>query len=386
MQAFYVNATLRAMVFSMVGIFTPVYIYQLYYPAYPMKVALFAVGTYFLVVRLVTAVSAIPVSRVIEKIGFRRSIFLSVFMLWGGFLGLYFAGRGTEFLILGAVLTGVNIAFYWISRYSAVTMDSGKARLGKQIGAFAVAERVSSMLGPVAGGYVIAAWGFRVLYFVAIFVLIVSVVPLFSMPHHVHRNGVSLRGFWRWVKSREFFHQAVATVGRVLDDYGNSFFWPLTIYLMGVGAAVMGGVFSLVAVVPIVVKYASGVFFDRLRRRRDYADEAVFGVAAVLNAALWVVRMFLTGIYQIIWVDGILGLAGTVYRSWSDDYFYLGGKRMSEIAYWTYKELLFSMVAVGMVLVFWIGVYFDVWKELLFITTSLWVVLGAVQARESNLR
>ena len=83
MQAFYLNASLRSLAVSLISIFTPVFIYSeglLLWGS--SRYALAGVALFYLVFRLTALLSALPLSRVIEKIGFRRSVVVSmVFMI-----------------------------------------------------------------------------------------------------------------------------------------------------------------------------------------------------------------------------------------------------------------------------------------------------------------
>lgn len=387
MRAFYLNTALRSLVFALIGIFTPVYLYRQGAEVFGGNSAgLIIVALFYIIVRLTTLSLAIPVSKTIERLGFRRSILVSAILLALHIVSLYLAdGRHEMWLLPAAILIGVETLFYWISRMSAISIDSSIDAIGKQVGILTILERASYILGPFAGGIIIEIWGFRVLYSVSFFLLIASIVPIFMMGHHVHRNGVSLKGFWLWTRDRRFFHQAVATVGRAGDDYAGGVVWPLVVSLMGAGLAVVGTVWSIMSVASLLMRYISGVLFDRLSRKGGSEDEKFFGFTAIMNSVTWVLRVFVASVSQVLLVELSFGLLGTAYRNISDDYIYLGGKRMSEIAYFTYREMAYSIASVVLLGLMIVGVFFGVWKEIVFITASFWVLLSAVQARESNM-
>lgn len=386
-RAFYLNTILLSMVLALVGVFTPVFIYRQGVDLYGTSASgLVLVALFYIVVRLVIMATAIPISRIIEKIGFRMSVLVSVFFLAFHLIALYFTDNHHAYWLLpAAIFVGINVPLYWISRMSTISIDSKGDKIGQQVGTLMLLEKASYILGPFAGGLIIEIWGFKTLYLVSFLLLSTSVVPVFMMGHHVHRNGVSLKGLWYWVKDRRFFHQAVATVGRANDDYAGGIVWPVVVSLMGSGLAVVGSIFSVLGVVSLIMRYVSGVVFDRLHRRGGREDEAMFGIAAIVNSATWIARMFVGNVSQVLLVDSTMGSFGTVYRNVSDDYTYLGGKRMSEIAYFTYREIVYSVASIAMLGVMIIGVYFGVWKELVFITASFWVLVSTVQARESNM-
>jgi len=386
MHAFYVNALLRSLVFSMVGIFTPVFIYQATRPLVGSGAkAIVMVALFYLIVRVVVLLLNLPMAKVIEKLGFRRSVVLSVVLLSGYLASMIVAGGNVWYLVPAAILLGCNIPLYWVSRHCVLAIDSKKGEVGKQLGILVVLERVAGVAGPVAAGLMIEKWGFPTMYAAAGLVLIASVVPLFSMPHHVHRNGVSLKGYLMWIRNRRFMHHAVATLGRAMDDYGGGVVWPLAILLMGVHYGELGGVFSLTTLAALVVRYFSGVLFDKLYKKKGMEDETLFTLSAIGTSLAWIVRLFVGSVRGVLMVDVGSAIFGTTYRNVSDDYFVLGGKRMHEIAYYTYREMTYSLTVIGFCLFWIIGAWYGIWKELLFLSSALWVLLSVVQARESNL-
>lgn len=385
-QAFYVNALFRALVFALIGIFTPVFIYQTMIMVLETgRESIIAVAVFYLIVRAVVVIGAFPISKLIEKIGFRWSVLISAGFLSAYVAGLYLAFYGWCWLVFAAIMLGFNIIFYWISRNSVIAIDSKNNSVGKQIGTLSMIESGAGILGPVVGGLVIAGFGYRTLYMIAFVVLAFSVIPLFAMGHHVHRNGVSLKGYLYWVRDRRYFHQAVSYIGKGMDDYGWGLLWPLALSFILINPLKMGEIFSFLAVTSVVVRFISGYVFDKLYKKRGYEDEWLFASSSVLNSALWLVRIFLTTAGQVFWVEATIGNAGTVYRNISEDYSILAGKRMSEIAYAVYREITYSIGVIILMLVMILGAIYGIWKEAIFIVIAFWSLVAMIQARESNL-
>jgi hypothetical protein len=205
------------------------------------------------------------------------------------------------------------------------------------------------------------------------------------MPPHTHRNGVSLAGLWQFVTNGRFLHQAVANFGSAMNDYGNGVIWPLILFLQGIKDEQLGAVYSSVAVITIAIQYISGKWFDRLRARKDYSDEGIFGIASVGLSVAWIGRMFVQGIAQVIPIDIGRQIFGAVHANFYVDYLHLGGKRMGSIAFWVYLEVIYSLGAIFIFIVMAVGVYFGIWKEMVLATIALWSLTTIVIARESNL-
>ena len=387
MQAFYLNALMRSMVFAMVGIFVPLYIYKLMMPILGTPTyAIVSVAVYYLVIRSITLLVDIPSAKIIERIGFRWSVMTSVMMLAVYLYSLRMAEYDYRYLVLAAVMMGLSVPFYWIARGSVIAIESKSSSVGKQMGWLAVLERVAGVLGPISAGLMIERWGFSSVYMAAGVILLLSAAPLFSMPHHVHRNGVSLRGYLKWLTDRRFFHQAVGSVAGAMDDYAIGLVWPLAIFLMGIGYSSLGGIFSLITAISIVVRYVSGVVFDKLYKKHGLEDEVMLSIAAVGTSIAWLARLFVGNVSSILLLDGGTSVFGTTWRNVKGDYDVLGAKRMHEIAYYTYKQMTYSIGVIVMSLLWIVGAWYGVWRELLFVSASVWVLMSIVQARESNLK
>jgi len=386
-QAFYLNALMRSMMFALIGIFTPIFVYRTMLPILgDSRYAIGAVAAYYLLMRAVTAIIVMPISKVIEKFGFRRSVIVSCGFLAIYLVALVMASNNWGWLVVAAIAIGINIPLYWVSRSSVLSQDSSRIKLGRQLGTLSVIEKLAAVMGPLAGGFIIEIWGFKALYIFALIVMGVSIWPLISMPHHTHKNGVSWRGYHDWLHNRRFSHQAIGTVGKCMNDYSASIIWPLVAMLIGLKMEILGGVFSLVAVVGVLIRWGSGVVFDFLHRKGGKEDETMFAIASIGQAVSWIARIFVQTLGGVLLVDLSAVLFGTTYENISDDYTVMGGKRMHEIAYYTYRELTYSLITILFMGIMIVGAILNIWRELLFLTASLWMVVGIVQARESNIR
>ncbi len=385
-HAFYVNGLLRALVFALVSIFTPVYIYTRAYALWgTVSAGLLAVAGFFLVQRFIILILSIPISKIIEKIGFRRSVTISVALCILYMAVLIAARQHFAYVWVAAVLLALNVPFYWIARDSALSQDASAAKMGKSLGAISALEDIAGIAGPFVAGVIILQWGFTALFTVSLVLLVISAVPLMWMPHHTHSNGVSFRGFWLWVVGRRYFHQALASMGQAMEDYGLTAFWPMALYLIGFNAGTLGTVFSVVAIVTVAVQLLSGVIFDRMRMKHKVGGEVVFGFATVGTAMVWLVRLFIFTVPQVVVTDVVGKIFQTVYYGFQSDYLHLGGKRMGSIAFWVYNEIAYSAASVFIFILMIVGVYCGVWKELVFLSSAWWVLVSVVQARETNL-
>lgn len=386
-HAFYVNGLLRSLFMSMTTIFIPLFIYTQGMSKWgSFNKALLLVALYFIVERALIIFIVFPLSKLIERIGFRRSISLSVVFLMGYTIALLLTSRNLNWLLLAVLFGSLQIPMYWISRDSALSQDIPDKEMGRKIGYIAVLENISGLLGPFSGGAIVAFFGYQMLFIVAFAILLLSAIPLWWMPHHTHKNGVSISGFWYFLTNGRYLHQAVANFGIAINDYGSAVIWPLILFLQGIQDKSLGAIYSIVAIVTIAVQYATGKWFDKLRSKKDYSDEGVYGIASFGVSVSWIARLFAHGITQVLPVDIVRQLFGGLYSNFYSDYIHLGGKRMGSIAYWVYLEVIYSVGTVFIFAVMMLGIYFGIWKEMVLVTIALWSLTTIVAARESNMR
>ena len=121
-------------------------------------------------------------------------------------------------------------------------------------------------------------------------------------------------------------------------------------------------------------------------KKHGLEDEVMFSIAAVGTSIAWLARLFVGNVSSILLLDGGTSVFGTTWRNVKGDYDVLGAKRMHEIAYYTYKQMTYSIGVIVMSLLWIVGAWYGVWRELLFVSASVWVLMSIVQARESNLK
>jgi hypothetical protein len=289
-------------------------------------------------------------------------------------------------IFCSAVVAGWIVPTYWIARHSVISQDTDGKQIGKAVGALATLEGIASFLAPISGGVIILWWGYPVLYAITAVILLLSMIPLASMPHHTHNNGANLQGFGHYLTNRRFFHQVVGLVGLVGFDYGMYIIWPLLMYTLAVKIETVGWIFSLSAGIGIVAKYLIGNIFDKLHNKGGYVDEWVFMLALGGVVVGLIARIFVHDFNSIVVLEIVTSLIAIVYLQFACSYFVLGGKRMGTIAFYVYSEMIYSIGVIVLMALFAIGIYAQMWREMVYMVGAGWILSSVVLARESNMK
>jgi hypothetical protein len=351
-----------------------------------MRSGLILVALYYFTERLLIALLVFPLSHIIEHLGFRRSVAVSLIFLIAYTVTLILVGHNWLWMWVAALFLAIQTPFYWISRDSVIAQDSSIRDMGKNMANLAAWERIATIVGPLLGGLLLSVYGFLTLYTIAGISLLLSAFPLWKMHSHTHRNGVSLTGFVHYIRDRRYAHIAISNFAMSVHDYSLTVIWPLILFFKGIHDKVLGGLFAAVAVVSLLVEFMSGRIFDKLHKRGDWSDEFVFGLASIGNSATWIVRLFIVTLRQVLVVDLIGGLLVTLSGEFFGDYLHLGGKRMGSIAYWVYEEVVYSLGCALLFALMALGARFNVWSEIVLLSAAWWSLVAIVAARESNMK
>lgn len=297
LSAVYLASTIRTFALSLLGIFTPLYVYQVLEgtPIFATRTEiLIGVIGYYVIHRLTLLLVNIPASYFIAEVrgGFRKSMLLSNILHAGNLLFLIFAEHRPWLLLPAAVIGGALIPFYWIP-YHLIFVEDGKERsFAKQISSVSILNNIASVVAPLIGGLVIAFVGFETLLVVVLFLIVASTFPIFSMRHHERHFVPPLKMLWRDFFRRGFRKDLVAFLGAGAQNVGTAVVWPIFLFTI-VGSFVgLGALTSGVVLVSILVVLVLGRVVDKKGKRR------VLRLGACSRSALWGVQAFVSTVPQ----------------------------------------------------------------------------------------
>ncbi len=383
--AVYWNSFIRSVSSGMLGIFVPVYVFlqaKNMFGTWQSGV-MWMLG-YVVCQRVVVIGVSLKVGKLIERLGFRRSVLVAT-VLDICLYGLLIGARQIWWLVLIAgAISGLGLLFYWLPRMAMMAEDGEKKAFGHQVSVLMLIERGAEILGPFVGGVVIVQLGFGILFGIAIVLLSLSSIPLFFMAHHRHGDGVGLRELMEFVKEKEHRGDMAAFFGRGMDDTIMTWMWPIFMFLVIADFERMGGVASLTSVLAIVATFIAGKTFDRFRAAEGLKDEKVFWTAGVVTGITRLIRSLMVSITGILAIEAIDKTVAPFYWVPFDGYLYTAAKRFSPVAYFVFREIVYSLgrlTAVGIVVVVINSVV--AW-QLIMGVSAIGVFLSLMMSKESN--
>ena len=346
-RAIYLNNLLRGLGYSMVGIFFPIYVFLWGFErgglGLGLKTLLFSVA----LERLGVVLLAIPLGKLVYKIGFKYSILISAIATSTWFIIPSIFPRSLGVIIALALVSAIEIPIYWLARLSIMSLDGEKDGYGAEVSLLSLIDQASSILGPFVGGILLAANGFGLLFTVSTFICMLSTIPVFFISDYRIKDGISLKGFFEWLSDKSQRHIHIASFGQGWANFVDAYFWPLFIFVIIGSFTVLGTITSITFALSSVAIFIAGKMFDKKRAMGGMEDEHEYTLATILLSLITVVRPILSSISSLFGLDAFFRIVLPFWGVGYESYLYTAGsKARSALEFFTYREIVYSAARV----------------------------------------
>ena len=358
-------------------LFLPLYLYQVgasfsWFNGFSLtdfQKGLIFVASYFLIARLVTAISAGFSGSFIHNQGTQRSLLVAYAFQAVLMISLKLMSIFPEFAILAAVCFGLYINFFFNAYHLLFANMAMRKHLGEDLGAIHFLLQITAVIAPALAGIVIVAWGYEVLFLWGLVGVMVGMILVLQMDSTKGGSRPNLSEFLDWMRGRVFMEKAVSFAGRYMHDAAIAL-WPLYVFLLLGSADKVGFLYSLSLFMALLVTFVTGLYIDHRKSNRP------FFISGGILSLIWLLRMNITSFWSIAMVDTFDKLTSSFHWLFYDKQFIGSGKGRKALAYFVYRELVISFVAVGMwSLVIVIFLFSKSWNAL-FIVASVGVLLS----------
>lgn len=296
LEALAINFTISQVAVGMVSMFGVLFVFEL--GKNLMEGLMLVVGVFGLQ-RVVVGLVVAKVAELISRVGYRWMMFIGLISLA---LKVWILMQVTVIrmwlLVPALVLGGIAIASYYLGYHGVFLADNDDERIGEQVGLVTMLGRLALMVSPVLAGFLVENFGFAVMFGVAMSLLIVSLTPLFLMPHHERKSKkFSFKQAVKLVKKKKGFAQSVFWWH--VENGIQTFYWPIFLFLAVKSHMTFGVIVSLVMMLNSLAVYGAGKVYDRRRLRR------VYPVASVMLVGSFALRFMAGTVWGIGAADGL---------------------------------------------------------------------------------
>lgn len=371
---------LRESGFSLVGIFTLIYIFRLGsgrlffdWPSLTQtQVGLLTVVIYVLILRTSALLSVFPSARIASIVGLPISAVIGNMLAAGKFAVLAASIANPWLIFLAAALQGLQIVSFEPAYNTMFAHQASFSKVGRDVGAFTFILRLTHALLPAVAGTLILGFGFSVAFVGSMTLLLLSNIPLLFMRWHEVLPPPSLRAFFSWYGNQLDRRVFTAICGKYVADVVLEL-WPIYLILLFGQIEQVGLLISLALFISLITTYLSGWYIDHTKKNIPFVAGGVF------IAIFWIGRIGITALSLVLSLEVAQKIVESFFNPSFDVTLYKIAKHLKTYEFYVYKEVALSLVS----LFFWsaLGVIFFVFGAVwdwLFIVAALGIITATI--------
>lgn len=287
----YLALAIRAFALAMIGIFVPIFLYKFGFAFKEIFLFYFFIG-------VVHIIFVLPAAKLSSKKGLKHSMLFSMIPLVIFFLFLYSMEEFNWPLYVLSFLVGMHTSLFWTSFHIDFSKFSDPKKRGMQVGFSKIMSLVFAALGPAVGGFLLFFFGFKFVFVLVSFLLILSIAPLFTSKEVHEPFSFSIKGFFKEQKFRDF----ISFIGHGIENKLGLVVWPLFIFvfILEEKYTTLGLVSSASFLAALIFTFAAGKFSDINRK-------LTLRIGIIFNSCVWIARSFVTIPAHVFVTDSFFG-------------------------------------------------------------------------------
>lgn len=274
---------------SAVGIFEPIYLYTLGFSI--QKIILFYIAIYaiyFLIVPLG--------GKIARTQGYEHSILYSTPFLILYYLSLFAIPYHPFFIASAIIALALQKMLYWPGYHADFARFGEDGKRGREISNLVVFDSLATILGPAFGGVIIATTGFKVLFIIVSFLILVSNIPLLTTGEEFVPVQFSYKDAFRRLVRSDNRRRLFAYIGYG-EELVAGLLWPIFIFLVIKDYISVGFLISASIFLATILTLYIGRVTDVEGRRE------VLKIGVIFTFFTWLMRILVTSGIGVFVVD-----------------------------------------------------------------------------------
>lgn len=275
----YLIHSIKGFVFSLFGIFIPIYLLTLDF-------SITLVFSYFIARQISIIITNFLVGSIANKLGLKHTMLISLplSLLYLFLLPILSSFSNLYFFFGLALLSGAEAALYWVPMHSLFARSTKTGEKSSQVGKLLSFQHIASMLAPLIGGTITLFFSFEVLFMVGIFLLLIPIGLLLYTPDikpHIDFNF--RRGIGLLKKYKKHYY---LTCSEIVGSTTESVIWPLFVFLVLKNEFSIGVIGTLLGLGTVIFSFFMGHKANKKNRSK------IIKVAALMLAIIWISKFF----------------------------------------------------------------------------------------------
>lgn len=213
---------------------------------------------------------------------------------------IFLAEQPWLMLSLYAALQTVFRLYYWLPYQVTVAQMMKPETRGRVMGILNTFSSIALGIAPFLGGVIIDRFGFDVLFWVGVGIILVSALPLRRLPRYDHDHfEYGYRDVLRLLRQRVHRRLILAHAGAGMNHVARVVVWPLFIYLLFEGKFETIGLVSTLALLAVIIlRLFTGRLLDNPKTKH-----VIIHWTARAQSLTWILRALPVTPLQVWLVD-----------------------------------------------------------------------------------
>lgn len=290
---------------SLLGLFVPVYLYV----EFGQEIML--VLCYYLALNVIRTVLYPPGLRLMNKVGIKRSIQISFPIILAYYAVLIFLPHSPLLLSgLAVFLLAAFCIMYWVPFHTDFAIFTNRKNRAKQISLLVSVSSLLSIVVPTVSGFLLARYGFNVVFLVGMGIILLAMIPLRLVPTTDEKYSWTYRQTWSMVFKRQNCSQFLTYFADGIEGFVSMVIWPIFIWKILEGDYLqVGFIASLIVLATVILRLIMGDLTDRFNKNK------LLRYGATLYSAGWILKIFVTSAFHIFVVSTYHNFATILMRT-----------------------------------------------------------------------
>lgn len=276
LSGIYLSIIIRRLAFGILGLFIPIYVYQL---TGDLKLVLL----YYLIRAFAFIFSTIPSAKLIGKIGPDANMLLSTISSAIYFGLLILAQKLPAALWLAPFFSALKTNLYWLPYHTAFSTVGKKENLSDDLRKASSIARLVKAFAPLAGGFIATQFGFTPLFLISIFLLIVSALPIFLDGYNRHEPLYKFSKLKKTVLEKENKPLFLSFIFQGTRTALDGIIWPLILFLAIPSLTKIGAITTITLLASLLV-------INLVAKRINKFKWSIFGLGSLGRNLVWAIR------------------------------------------------------------------------------------------------
>jgi len=330
----YIMLAILSFAASLIGVFVPVFLYELGYEIWQILLFYFLRSAWFVVL----GISLLPLLR---RMSDKMMMSLAIPFLILFFMGLSELNGGQILFWILPAAWALYMQLFWVGFHLDFSGAADEGKVGREVGLRNMFMMGAAFAGPIVGGFLIASIGFRMTFLVGSFILFLALVPLFFFPKRKMPKGLQLRSILKNLRNPKTRAYRWSAIGFANEKMGAWIVWPLFMFLILGSVEEFGALYSAGFLASVVATFLMGSVTDSGRGKK------IMNRAVPLHSLAWVTRPFLRSVAGVIGLHVIGDVLFSALRvPWGSKFYRMARKMTDPGTYIFSMEIFYNLVRV----------------------------------------